>query len=128
MRRTTTDRQLMVQRGVTLHSVNSKVVIPRFGPGGAWLLVLIPDLVLSGLVALALFVGSTHNQLDPDEPGPVLPQPPDALLIGPGIVLAATLVGTWCAVLRPSNHPQTVSAGRAVAVLRLALVVLLFAM
>ncbi|MFD3584053.1 hypothetical protein [Streptomyces sp. NPDC058683] len=96
----------------------------RFGPDGTWLVVLLLDLLLTCYFAALLVAWSTQNQIDPAEPGPILPQPSDLLLIGSAILLLMSLVGTGCAVLRRENRPETVKGGRAVSVLRLILLLL----
>lgn len=96
----------------------------RFGPDGAWWGVLLLDALVSCGSAALLYVWSTHNQIDPAEPGPMLPQPSDTSLIGASVVLLASLVGTGWAALRRENRPETVRGARAVSVLRLVLLLL----
>lgn len=89
-----------------------------------WLAVLLLDFLVTGYFAALLAVWSTRNQFDPEDPGPMLPQPSDLLLIGSAIILLVSLVGTGCAVLRRTNRPETVKGGRAVSLLRLILLLL----
>jgi hypothetical protein len=85
------------------------------------LAVLVPDAVL-GLVA-ARCLGWAAAQPDPPVTASALPP------LGPGhradalltLLVLGSLAGTWCAVFRRGNHPSTVNAGVAVAVLRLVL-------
>ncbi|MEU8714799.1 hypothetical protein [Streptomyces sp. NPDC048663] len=90
----------------------------RLGREGAWRAVLLLDALLTCSFAVLLGTWSTRNQIGPAEPGPVLPQPSDTLLVGTAVLLLASLAGTACAVLRRANRPETVKGGRAVSVLR----------
>lgn len=95
-----------------------------FGPGGAWLVILLLDLLSTCFFAALLVEWSTRNRIDPADPGPILPQPSDLSLIGSAALLLLSFVGTACAVLRRRNSPGTVKGGRAVSVLRLILLFL----
>ncbi|TJZ97043.1 hypothetical protein [Actinacidiphila oryziradicis] len=85
----------------------------RFGPGRAWLAVLALDLAVSAV--------ATYFLLEPDSGVPGESAGPNASLIALPVLLIGSVLGTCCAVGRRANHPQTVRAGIAVAVIRLVL-------
>ncbi|MFF4977065.1 hypothetical protein [Streptomyces sp. NPDC001083] len=98
----------------------------RIDPGRIWSAVLVLDALVTCSSVALLVAWSTQNQIDPADPGPVLPQPSDGWLIGSAIFLLLTLVGTGHAMLARTSDPHTVRGGRAVSVLRLTLLLLLW--
>ncbi|MEU8945724.1 hypothetical protein [Streptomyces sp. NPDC048489] len=98
----------------------------KFDADRIWSAVLVLDALVTCSSVALLVAWSTQNQIDPADPGPVLPQPSDGWLIGSAVFLLATLVGTGHAMLARTSDPHTVRGGRAVAVLRLTLLLLLW--
>ncbi|MCT9010557.1 hypothetical protein [Streptomyces rhizosphaerihabitans] len=87
----------------------------RFGPGRVWLAVLALDLAMSAEASYIYLEVVTDGGVSGAFTGPYLSWTAlDVLLIG-------SVLGTWWAVGRRANHPQTVRAGIAVAVIRLIL-------
>lgn len=90
----------------------------RFGPMGVWFLVLIPDLALTGGLAVRLLESLISMWGDTD---PTTDAADPALACA---VLALSLAGTWWALLGRGHHPQTLRGALAVSLIRLILLAL----
>lgn len=93
----------------------------RFGPGRVWLAVMLLDLALSCTVAYtaASAALSPDEGEDPQTAGPGTS--PFGSLTWLTLLLAVSVAGTWCAVLRRGTHPRSVRAAFAVTLIRLIL-------
>jgi hypothetical protein len=101
--------------------MNAETGLRRFGPGGVWLAVLVPDLLLTGTVVIGDLAQIGDHQAEPDYQGQVFPQPSPTSILVVGVLLGLSLVGTCVAILRRGNHQQTVRGGIAFATIRLIL-------
>ena len=91
----------------------------RFGPGRVWLAVMVLDLAVSCAVAYTCCAAL----LSPGDAGGPRAEPWGALTWFT-VLLAASVGGTWYAVLRRGAHPQSVRAAFAVSLIRLVLMTL----